>query len=277
MNLITHPDNAGGIHSSSGQDERPCSPDTSDRYLIRASELLRERRISDLLLMGGLTVHKSGMVWKALVELQATIFALDHYGETCWEVRPDVLSRLWKSIRNKVGPFLKTESVREGLAEIQRYQQIELNIRNGVDVNSVEIGDFYSAKCCDVKLARRIALSMIGDSSREEIMPKPWLLFDLVSEVADDLDDIEEDMSTFNGNRLVASCRNDGVDETVKQYSAFLVQCRDEVEIFTQHLSDDPLERQAIIFAQEQISRLQRYVASVSLEKRLVRVIQNRH
>lgn len=177
---------------------------SSNTFLsYKTSELLKGRRIEDNLRLAGTSPKAQKQLTVKLSLLQRTIYALDCYGETSWDIEHQVLEVLWQNIYGQLMSWeLTLKDAGHLLEDMQAYQQVELQLRKGVLPTSLPLEEFYYLKTCDVRLSRKlIATSSKGLCTDQQLLL--WNCFDIISEVYDDLSDIEEDLFDFNCNRFL--------------------------------------------------------------------------
>ena len=104
---------------------------------------------------------------------------------------------------------------------IYKYQRHELDIRKEKLPTRLSMEYFYFYKSCDVKLLRKIIYQNNLNLSHT-LKESKWRLFDLVTEINDDVVDLQEDIDTINGNRFLISLIQYGKAETQKVFSEFL-------------------------------------------------------
>jgi len=157
-----------------------------------------------------------------LVDLQVSIYALDHHLETNWILSRKDLKPFWKGIYEDLGRFGLTDyQQRTWSSEIVRYQTRELALRSGISPALHPMEALYYYKSCDVRLMRNLIYREAP--KLEEIMPfANWHEFDLITEVNDDVEDIYEDLEILNGNRFLFALFEFGMDATKERYRAFV-------------------------------------------------------
>jgi DNA helicase IV len=96
---------------------------------------------------------------------------------------------------------------------------------------------FYFYKSCDVKLLRRLIYDR-NAALAKVIKPSEWRTFDLVTEVNDDVVDLQEDTTTINGNRFLISLLQFGKKKTVQIFNDFL----DEMDVRNRALDVKSIE-----------------------------------
>jgi hypothetical protein len=198
----------------------------------KTTELLLSRRIIEHMESLSMQAHVQDEVFTRLIEVQQRIYAIDVYGESTWAIDYSHLGLLWADLfqaleqlpARNVNPISLT-------ARMKEYQAIELRTRLGVSPCSIDIEVFYSFKPCDVWLMR----SVIEDIAKPEVESRSlWHIFDIASEILDDLCDLGEDLSDFNCNRAIIEIAASGKDSAVESYRKLIVflQCklRKEVE-----------------------------------------------
>ena len=162
----------------------------------------RDRRIAEYLGFALENARERDRWYSKLQALQEPIYLLDSYGESTWCINPRRLAAIWTEIISRVQAFGFSGGESAAMAnDILRYQSVELSMRAGKLPWTVPIEEFYWLKTCDVRLAR----TLIGMVARRESCLSAWACFDIVSEVSDDLIDVEEDAGTYNGNRVLST------------------------------------------------------------------------
>lgn len=160
-----------------------------------------------------------------LIRLQEAIYMLDDKLESKWEITDSDLEQEWEYIRKNLQVIKGDDvNVEDYLKLIRNYQSRELALRlpnqDGFNNDFIE---FYFTKSCDVKLIRRLIYEK--NPVLYNLVPlEAWDLFDLITEINDDVVDLKEDLPTLNGNRLL--------------YLIFKVGKYDTKEIFTKYLKD---------------------------------------
>lgn len=160
-----------------------------------------------------------------LISLQEAIYMLDDKLECNWEISDSDLEQEWGCIRKNL-QVIKGDGVdvEDYLKLIKNYQSRELALRvpnqGGLNNDFIE---FYYTKSCDVKLIRRLIYEKYP--VLYNLVPlEAWDLFDLITEINDDIVDLKEDLPTLNGNQLL--------------YLIYKVGKYDTKEIFTKYLKD---------------------------------------
>lgn len=157
-----------------------------------------------------------------LTELQAEIYMLDAHLEANWHTSYNILEQHWSSIRHHLGRFgISLHKSAAYLSHIQKYQKHELSLRKRVLPQSFNMSYFYFYKSCDVKLLRRLIYER-GDLRKSLGSLNEWRYFDLVTEVNDDVEDLQEDLQFLNGNRFMITLLLDGKMAAQAQFGSFL-------------------------------------------------------
>lgn len=158
-----------------------------------------------------------------LKELQLSIYCLDKYFEHTWNLSQKHINVFWSnillSLRQIVG---NKQNLEELVRDIRAYQSLEESIRSSSPSLLPRLQEYYHLKTCDVRLARYLIVragSVYFPQMSEYL--RAWELFDLASEVCDDLDDIDEDLGTFNGNRFLLEIGTVGAQSTINSYQEF--------------------------------------------------------
>lgn len=157
-----------------------------------------------------------------LTELQAAIYMLDAHLEANWHTRDNILEQHWNSIRHQLALFgISLQKSAAYLSHLKKYQDHELSLRRGVFPQSYNMSYFYFYKSCDVKLLRRLIYEK-GDLRKSLGSLNEWRYFDLVTEVNDDVEDLQEDLQFINGNRFLITLLLDGKMAAQAQFGSFL-------------------------------------------------------
>ena len=160
--------------------------------------------------------------YELLIELQYHIYKLDHELETNWEVDLSIIKNRWKEIYAALLKLGVPEELHDNYCRhIYKYQKHELDIRQQKLPTRLSMEYFYFYKSCDVKLLRKLIYEF-NPSLSKSIKQSQWRLFDLVTEINDDIDDLQEDIHTINGNRFLISLKQFGEEKTRKIFTEFL-------------------------------------------------------
>jgi len=152
----------------------------------KIDELFEYRKLPQLLAKGHYS--KDGSLYKGLVQLQIAIYHLDLYLEANWNTKKSDLNRYWKEIYQCMKNLGYNKKRGEAyLKDIQRYQKHELQLRTKKD---------YS----------------LSD----------WRIFDLITEIDDDVEDVFEDLNNINGNYFMLMLMEKDKQEVSKYFAAYL-------------------------------------------------------
>lgn len=169
-------------------------------------------------------IDASQKLLSSLVELQIAIYDLDHQLESRWEIGLPDLKNYWLEIYRHLEKLgLSANQQRMWTNEIVRYQNRELDLRQGKSPLKYQMEDLYCFKSCDVRLMRRL-IYWFDPSLNEVLRFSEWTDFDLITEVNDDVEDLYEDLESLNGNRFLISLFELGKEETRLRYVEFINQ-----------------------------------------------------
>ena len=187
----------------------------------KISALFELRRIPWLLRLTNCSDEERQSYYQRLISLQFHIYGLDKYLEQTWDPDPDILNQLWESCIDQLSLLeIKHEEARALLHSFHIYLQRELAIRKGKTPELLTIRSFYWHKSCDVKLMRTLIYDRFSAITKE-IPRQAWIAFDYLTEIVDDLEDLEEDTHIINGNRLLFALRNRPISQVRQEYLDF--------------------------------------------------------
>ncbi|MBX2814476.1 MAG: hypothetical protein KTR24_00695 [Saprospiraceae bacterium] len=194
------------------------SEDTSLRQKIR--DLFSYRQIPWMLEISSIVDH--GEFTDKLMALQEKIYDLDHYLETNWKLTDRGLRTHWTAMRKALAAFgVPQNKMAEMLRQIERYQSHEVSLRTEKSPTRFSMRHLYYYKSCDVRLMR--ALIYQADPLLAKILrPADWNEFDLITEVNDDIADLQEDTALLNGNRLLFDVHEQGKAHANKSFRSFI-------------------------------------------------------
>lgn len=179
-------------------------------------ELFSFRKLTDLLGEAGL--DKSLLLTESLEALQLSIYRLDAYLESTWELDPQEITNLWEGIYGCLREMHFTpKQINRMVGEIRRYERIERKCRKDQWPTSVPFTKFYTTKSCDVRLIRHL-IYKAAPSLAHMWKERAWRYYDQITEVHDDIADLFEDLPTYNANRFLVSWLREGQKKTGKQY-----------------------------------------------------------
>ncbi|MEE9437713.1 MAG: hypothetical protein V3V14_01855 [Saprospiraceae bacterium] len=177
--------------------------------------------------------------YELLIQLQYDIYLLDHELETNWDVDMSIITKRWQAIHKDLDNLGISRDKQDWYCRhIYKYQKHELEIRKGKLPTRLTMEYFYFYKSCDVKLLRRIIYDK-NPSLKHMISEAEWRLFDLVTEVNDDVVDLQEDATTINGNRFLLSMLEHGTQKTVEVFNSFLQEISDRNKLLKISSFDD--------------------------------------
>lgn len=195
-----------------------------ERLRSKIIELFEYRQLPELIKFGGNPLRED--FYEKLIDLQYHIYRLDHELESNWNVDPALIDNRWKSIYQALDALGIPSSDHDNYCRhIYKYQKHELDIRALKLPIRLSMEYFYFYKSCDVKLLRKIIYKNNPKLSKA-IKESHWRLFDLVTEINDDVEDLQEDVTTINGNRFLISLKLLGKKKTTQIFSAYLQELR---------------------------------------------------
>ena len=165
-----------------------------------------------------------------LTELQKRIYYLDAHLEAHTFPDEQILNKLWVQIFEYLSIFgIQEADLSHYTRHIARYQKHELDLRNGKLPMRLSMEYFYYYKSCDVKLLRRLIYEkyQIPDNMMTE---GEWKNYDLITEVNDDIADLNEDMGFINGNSFLISLLVYGRKKTEKLFTDFIHDIKREAQ-----------------------------------------------
>lgn len=232
--------------------------------LAKINDLMDYRMLPHLIDLVESDAAQKQRLLDQLTDLQVAIYHLDHYLETTWHLQDDELEARWLPIYNALTLLgVDGQHHRSFASHILKYQRHEMQLRQLLLPTRLDMEYFYFYKSCDVKLLRRIIMMHYPALARM-YSPADWRVFDLVTEVDDDVEDVIEDLDTINGNRYLISIWQYGFDETQAQFLAFLAKVEammtarfgDERSVYHSHLLG--WSRQALADTRQRIIRTTR-------------------
>ncbi len=197
---------------------------------IRAKieELFIYRKLPLLLKKGNYV--RGCTLYENLVELQFLIYELDNYLESSWKITKKGLKPYWKAIAVSLTKLGVPKSKHDDyLSQIRKYQKHELELREGKLPTRYKLSYYYFYKSCDVKLLRRIIYDYIPQLKKEYSL-SAWRNFDLITEINDDVEDLQEDVKTINGNCFFIHLLQHEKEETYQHFNSYLLTVADDIE-----------------------------------------------
>lgn len=195
--------------------------------------LFEYRRLPELIRMGGNELDVS--FYEDLIDLQDKIYDLDAVLESEWKIDYVALGKTWEVIRAKLLELgVKDSELDDYCHQLKTYEIHEAGIRDGKLPHEFDMEYFYFFKSCDVKMMRRLIYDRYP-SLHQFIALEEWRLFDLITEINDDVEDFYEDQHTINGNGYLLSKLVLGQEKTEANFRNFV----DEIN---KALEDKPME-----------------------------------
>jgi len=186
----------------------------------KINDLFEYRKLNELLRIGQLDQNKKFI--DHLFHIQTQIYLLDAYLESHWDLDEKELKKYWDGIRSSLYDLGYGANLQDDLLkDIRRYERIEQQCRQDKWPTKVSFKKFYTTKSCDVRLIRHLiytASPILKSTWKEDI----WTYYDLITEINDDIADVEEDLQTYNGNRFLISILRKGIRKTSKSYRKFI-------------------------------------------------------
>ena len=196
--------------------------DQRQSLLAKIADLMDYRMLPDLIGLVENCQSKKEILIKGLVDLQVAIYDLDHYLETNWVLSQTSLDQHWQPIYESLTALgVEQQHHQDFVSHILKYQKHEMQLRDLVLPTRFDMQYFYFYKSCDVKLLRRIIM-MHYPQLAKMYSAADWRVFDLITEVDDDVEDVLEDRETINGNRYLISIWQYGFEKTQHDYLHFL-------------------------------------------------------
>ena len=196
-------------------------------------ELFEYRQLPELITFGGKAFDQE--FYEKLIDLQYHIYKLDHELESNWEVDTRIIKDRWEKIYQSLLALNVPVALHDKYCKhIYKYQKHELDVRQGKLPTRLSMEYFYFYKSCDVKLLRKIIYRNNANLSNT-LKESNWRLFDLITEINDDVTDLQEDITTINGNRFLISLKQFGEAETKKIFVKFLkeIEARNRQQIIS--------------------------------------------
>lgn len=190
-----------------------------DPFREKAISLFTARGINSMAEVLGVDADVVGR----LIELQAKIYALDAYLEDTWKVEAAQLEQYWAAIYDALAAALPNLDIdkHDVLLDVLKYQSQELGTRQGGSPIDIPLTVFYHYKTCDIRLMRTL-LCMYAAKPISSIDLTGWYAYDIITEVEDDMDDLQEDTDTFNVNRIMHALKREDNDKLIEHYITFI-------------------------------------------------------
>jgi hypothetical protein len=192
----------------------------------KVQDLFMYRRIPELLRIAG--IEQDSLFVPRLYTLQEAIYALDLHLESGWKLDKTERKRCWEAIYEALKGFgISKGRAKKYVRDIKRYETYELAMHELKLPRKIPFREMYTFKSCDVKLVRKL-IYRHAPGLEKQVREQDWGLYDLVSEVNDDIHDVYEDCETVNGNRFIISLLLSGRKNTRRSFKKFLRQIREE-------------------------------------------------
>ena len=164
--------------------------------------------------------------FRHLFDLQESIYLLDAHLECNWLVDDAKRKASWQNIVSYLKKCLDAGQLPGPyLLHIEKYEKHELALRSGLFPDRFTMTYFYYYKSCDVKLLRRLIYEF-GRLEGKAGKLSDWRWFDYVTEINDDITDVEEDMGFYNGNRFMIELLRHGKKYTQTGFENMLDSIR---------------------------------------------------
>lgn len=185
-------------------------------------KLFEYRELPALLELAKDENSSAGDFMEKLIDLQTCIYDLDFVLESEWELLENQLQPAWRKIYNALSKLdIASIDYADYCHDIYQYQKHELGQRQGKSLLRFDLEYFYYYKSCDVKLMRRLIYEKYP-LLQDTIDVEDWKIFDLITEIDDDIEDVYEDLGTNNGNRFLLSIEKYGIKKTSIKYREYL-------------------------------------------------------
>jgi len=186
--------------------------------------LFEYRKLPQLLDKGNYS--KKSTLYQGLVELQIAIYNLDLYLEANWKIKKSQLNKYWREIYTCLENLgIEKKRGEDYLKHIQRYQKHELQLRTDKMPTNYSLEYYYFYKSCDVKLMRRIIYDYVPRLKKEYSLAD-WRIFDLITELDDDIEDVFEDLDNINGNYFMIMLWERDKKEVFKKFNDFFIELK---------------------------------------------------
>ena len=215
----------------------------------KIKKLFAHRKLTNLLKVSGLDANKEFV--SDIINVQYHIYMLDGYLESQWELEKKKIKLLWEAINASLEAIgFSPKQINSLTNEIKDYERIERNMRKDKWPTKESFKDFYTTKSCDVRLVRHLIYNAFPDlqSSWKE---KAWRFYDIITEINDDIADLEEDIRTFNGNRYLISVLRKGFDKTYHQYKEYLTGISQKANEYFADKTDQGKNKQLIAWTMD--------------------------
>jgi len=198
-------------------------------YGDKIKELFEYRGIPQFIQQGGIEDPRFEY---HLYKLQASIYELDNYLETVWELEEAKIESYWSDMKKELLYLVPDQSKHDQyLYQISVYLKREVGLRQKSFPLSTTLDYFYYYKSCDVRLMRRLIYDH-SLTNRSKLQPRLWLLYDLATEINDDVDDLLEDLEAYNCNRLLLDLYVNGAAYAASTFKSFLLDLKRRNDLY---------------------------------------------
>jgi len=233
---------------------------TEEAIYAKIDELMAFRRLTLLLSLAEPPV--SGEWVDRLKRLQYSIYQLDAYLESDWKLDKSARRERWAAIGQALCDLGYTQKQSHRLLhEIREYERIELACRKNRWPTTVPFTRFYRIKSCDVRLMRTLLYKqapLLNNAWPE----RTWRYFDQITEVQDDIADLQEDLPTWNANRFLVSLLRKGIPHTATRYHKALRRIGRKAARYFDALPADSPARQVGQVTQTQLAETTQLLAT---------------
>lgn len=234
----------------------------SNEMRSKIIDLFEYRKLPELITLGGGAFDMA--FYEKLIKLQYSIYLLDDVLETNWDVDMNLIAQRWAVIYNDLSALgISTELHDKFCSYIYKYQKHELEIRDGKLPTRLSMEYFYFYKSCDVKLLRKIIYKAFPSLNKVCTL-SGWRLFDLITEINDDVTDVYEDMETINGNRFLIGSYVNGLQKTKDNFHAYIEELAERNKVQQPLVIGDFDVNQ---FIEGQLSMTQTLIDKIDLSK----------
>lgn len=202
--------------------EKSLSKQAEVEIFKKIQELFASRHIPQLITMAGLDDNNTFL--RQLKDLQLAIYQLDQFLESNWSIEAATREHFWEKIRQCLSSLeIPDVNMPAFLWEIMQYEFFELEMRRQRYPVDRSIFTTYYTKSCDVRLLRRL-IKRAAQKDHPTLRPNYWDVFDIATEILDDIEDLTEDLETYNGNRWMFALMLSGPSLARQEYMDFVRQ-----------------------------------------------------
>jgi hypothetical protein len=189
-------------------------------------KLFRDREIETFLYQHKFSKPAIKRFIRHLCKLQTYVYKLDTYGESNWRLDEEIISKKWHDISNYISHLgISNIETNKLLEEMKLYMQVEIDMRANYLPYKIPISKYYELKICDVQLQREL-IKRNSPHNYEEGYYSQWRLIDILSEILDDIEDLDEDRKDYNCNRILIAHHFTSLSLIKKDYLFYISQVR---------------------------------------------------